>query len=137
MEPFIENALSLSDGYIEERSKIVETQDAIFGSIISKDKETTVISIVIDPPGEDQAARLTETIEHILNFLQLELPKYQELDIRLLGNPYQEYISPRLVQTEMPYILPLMIILIFLSVFFLLRSTYAVFATLGLSLIHI
>ena len=131
VEPFIENALSLSDGYIEERSKIVETQDAIFGSIISKDKETTVISIVIDPPGEDQAARLTETIEHILNFLQLELPKYQELDIRLLGNPYQEYISPRLVQTEMPYILPLMIILIFLSVFFLLRSTYAVFATLG------
>mgnify|MGYP001281947330 FL=1 len=69
VEPFIENALSLSDGYIEERSKIVETQDAIFGSIISKDKETTVISIVIDPPGEDQAARLTETIEHILNFL--------------------------------------------------------------------
>ena len=35
VEPFIENALEQSDAFIQEREKLVETQDAIYGSIIS------------------------------------------------------------------------------------------------------
>ena len=83
---------------LKEREKLVETQDAIYGSIISKDKQTTVISIVIDPPAENKDVSLTETIDFLLAFLEEEISDYDDLDIRLLGNPYQEYISPRLVQ---------------------------------------
>ena len=130
VEPFIETALELSDSFLKEREKLVETQDAIYGSIISKDKQTTIISIVIDPPAENKDVSLTETIDFLLAFLEEEIAQYDELDIRLLGNPYQEYISPRLVQSEVPIFLPLMMALIFFSVYFLLRSAYAVFATL-------
>ena len=130
VEPFIENALEQSDAFIQERGKLVETQDAIYGSIISRDKQTTVISIIIDPPSGNKTQSLAETVEYLLEFLEKEISDYENLDIRLLGNPYQEYLSPRLVQAEMPTILPTMLFLIFLSVYFLLRSAYAVFATL-------
>ena len=130
VEPFIENALEQSDAFIQEREKLVETQDAIYGSIISRDKQTTVISIIIDPPSGNKTQSLAETVEYLLEFLEKEISDYENLDIRLLGNPYQEYLSPRLVQAEMPTILPTMLFLIFLSVYFLIRSAYAVFATL-------
>ena len=107
VEPFIETALELSDSFLKEREKLVETQDAIYGSIISKDKQTTIISIVIDPPAENKDVSLTETIDFLLAFLEEEIAQYDELDIRLLGNPYQEYISPRVVQSEVPIFLPL------------------------------
>ena len=115
VEPFIENALEQSDAFIQEREKLVETQDAIYGSIISRDKQTTVISIIIDPPPGNKTQSLAETVEYLLEFLEKEISDYKNLDIRLLGNPYQEYLSPRLVQAEMPTILPTMLFLIFLS----------------------
>ena len=40
----LENALSLEDSFIAEREKIVEGEEIIYGSLISKDKKTTVIS---------------------------------------------------------------------------------------------
>ena len=127
--PFVENALSLSEEIIKEKEKLVEGEEAIYGFLISEDKQTTIISIVIDPPQPNKEANLITTIEFILEFLDEAKLDYPQLDIRLTGNPYQEYISPKMVQAEVPIVLPLMLLLIFLSVFFLLRSLAAVIAT--------
>ena len=43
VEPFIENALEQSDAFIQERGKLVETQDAIYGSIINAIRLTSYL----------------------------------------------------------------------------------------------
>ena len=92
VEPFIENALLLSDQEIKEKSLIVEGEEAIYGSVISKDKKTSVINLVIDPPQPNKEANLEVTIDYVLEYLDKAKKENPELDIRILGNPYQEYI---------------------------------------------
>ena len=130
VEPFFENALSLEDSFIKQREKIVEEEEIIFGSLISKDKKTTVISIIVDPPNPDANLKLIDTVEYILAYVDEAKSDHPELDIRILGTPYQEYISPKMVLSEMPIVMPSMLLLILVSVFFLLRSVFAVLATI-------
>ena len=130
VEPFIENAVSLEDSFIKQREKIVEEQEIIFGSLISKDKKTTVISIIVDPPNPDANIKLIDTVEYMLEYVDEAKSNHPELDIRVLGTPYQEYISPKMVLSEMPIVMPSMLLLILVSVFFLLRSVFAVLATI-------
>ena len=130
VEPFIENAVSLEDSFIKQRAKIVEEEEIIFGSLISKDKKTTVISIIVDPPNPDANIKLIDTVEYMLEYVDEAKSNHPELDIRVLGTPYQEYISPKMVLSEMPIVMPSMLLLILVSVFFLLRSVYAVLATI-------
>jgi len=130
VEPFIENAVSLEDSFIKQREKIVEEEEIIFGSLISKDKKTTVISIIVDPPNPDANIKLIDTVEYMLEYVDEAKSNYPELDIRVLGTPYQEYISPKMVLSEMPIVMPSMLLLILVSVFFLLRSVFAVLATI-------
>ena len=130
VEPFIENAVSLEDSFIKQREKIVEEEEIIFGSLISKDKKTTVISIIVDPPNPDANIKLIDTVEYMLEYVDEAKSNHPELDIRVLGTPYQEYISPKMVLSEMPIVMPSMLLLILVSVFFLLRSVYAVLATI-------
>ena len=129
VEPFIENALYLDDKFLKEREQLVEDEESIYGFLISEDKETTIISIVIDPPQPNKELNLITTVEFILKFLEEARANNPELDIRLTGNPYQEYISPKMVQAEMPVVMPLMLFLIFISIFFLVRSLAAVIST--------
>ena len=129
VEPFIENALFLDDKFLKEREQLVEDEESIYGFLISEDKETTIISIVIDPPQPNKELNLITTVEFILKFLEEARANHPELDIRLTGNPYQEYISPKMVQAEMPVVFPLMLFLIFISIFFLVRSLAAVIST--------
>ena len=130
VEPFIENAVSLEDSFIKQRAKIVEEEEIIFGSLISKDKKTTVISIIVDPPNPDANIKLIDTVEYMLEYVDEAKSNHPELDIRVLGTPYQEYISPKMVLSEMPIVMPSMLLLILVSVFFLLRSVFAVLATI-------
>ena len=130
VEPFIENAVSLEDSFIKQREKIVEEEEIIFGSLISKDKKTTVISIIVDPPKPDVNIKLIDTVEYMLEYVDEAKSNHPELDIRVLGTPYQEYISPKMVLSEMPIVMPSMLLLILVSVFFLLRSVFAVLATI-------
>ena len=130
VEPFIENAVSLEDSFIKQREKIVEEEEIIFGSLISKDKKTTVISIIVDPPNPDANIKLIDTVEYMLEYIDEAKSNHPELDIRVLGTPYQEYISPKMVLSEMPIVMPSMLLLILVSVFFLLRSVFAVLATI-------
>ena len=130
VEPFIENAVSLEDSFIKQREKIVEEEEIIFGSLISKDKKTTVISIIVDPPNPDANIKLIDTVEYMLEYVDEAKSNHPELDIRVLGTPYQEYISPKMVLSEMPIVMPSMLLLILVSVFFLLRSVFAVLATI-------
>ncbi len=130
VEPFIENALSMEDIFIQRREKIVEEEEIIYGSLISKDKKTTVISIVVDPPNPDANLKLIDTIEYMLEYIDEAKSNHPELDIRILGTPYQEYISPKMVLSEMPIVMPSMLLLILVSVFFMLRSVFAVLATI-------
>ena len=137
VEPFIENALLLSDQEIKEKSIIVEDEEAIYGSVVSKDKKTSIINLVIDPPQPNKEANLEVTVDYVLEYLDEAKRENPELDIRILGNPYQEYMDPKMLEEEIPTVMSLMFLMIFLSIFFVLRSLAAVFSTFGVILLTI
>ena len=69
VEPFIENALLLTDQEIKEKYLLVEGEEAIYGSVISKDKRTSIINLVIDPPQPNKEANLEVTIDYVMEYL--------------------------------------------------------------------
>ncbi len=129
VEPFIEEAEKKSIEFIERRKDLVAGEDIIYKSLISEDKKTSVVSIIVDPPGPNKEEQNSELINYILGFIEPIKESNENLDIRLLGNPYLDYISPRIVKAEMPVVMPLMLLLIFLIVFLMIRSYAAVLAT--------
>ena len=129
VEPFIEEAEKKSIEFIEKRKDLVAGEDIIYKSLISEDKKTSVVSIIVDPPGPNKEDQNSELINYILEFIEPIKESNENLDIRLLGNPYLDYISPRIVKAEMPVVMPLMLLLIFLIVFLMIRSYVAVLAT--------
>ena len=137
VEPFIEDALLLSDQEIKEKSLLVEGEEAIYGSVISKDKRTSIINLVIDPPQPNKEANLEVTIDYVLEYLDKAKKENPELDIRILGNPYQEYMDPKMLEAEIPPVMSLMFLVIFLSILFVLRSLAAVFSTFGVIILTI
>ena len=137
VEPFIENALLLTDQEIKEKSLLVEGEEAIYGSVISKDKRTSIINLVIDPPQPNKESNLEVTIDYVLEYLDKAKKENPELDIRILGNPYQEYMDPKMLEAEIPPVMSLMFLVIFLSILFVLRSLAAVFSTFGVIILTI
>ena len=129
VEPFIEEAEKKSIEFFEKRENLVAGEDIIYKSLISEDKKTSVVSIIVDPPGPNKEYQNSELINYILGFIEPIKESNENLDIRLLGNPYLDYISPRIVKAEMPVVMPLMLLLIFLIVFLMIRSYVAVLAT--------
>ena len=129
VEPFIEEAEKKSIEFFEKREDLVAGEDIIYKSLISEDKKTSVVSIIVDPPGPNKEDQNSELINYILGFIEPIKESNENLDIRLLGNPYLDYISPRIVKAEMPVVMPLMLLLIFFIVFLMIRSYVAVLAT--------
>ncbi|MED5348827.1 MAG: MMPL family transporter [Pseudomonadota bacterium] len=129
VEPFIEEAEKKSIEFFEKRENLVAGEDIIYKSLISEDKKTSVVSIIVDPPGPNKEDQNSELINYILGFIEPIKESNENLDIRLLGNPYLDYISPRIVKAEMPVVMPLMLLLIFFVVFLMIRSYVAVLAT--------
>jgi len=129
VEPFIEEAEKKSIEFFEKRENLVAGEDIIYKSLISEDKKTSVVSIIVDPPGPNKEDQNSELINYLLGFIEPIKESNENLDIRLLGNPYLDYISPRIVKAEMPVVMPLMLLLIFLIVFLMIRSYAAVLAT--------
>ena len=129
VEPFIEEAEKKSIEFFEKRENLVAGEDIIYKSLISEDKKTSVVSIIVDPPGPNKEDQNSELINYLLGFIEPIKESNENLDIRLLGNPYLDYISPRIVKAEMPVVMPLMLLLIFLIVFLMIRSYTAVLAT--------
>ncbi len=129
VEPFIEEAEKKSIEFFKKREDLVAGEDIIYKSLISEDKKTSVVSIIVDPPGPNKEDQNSELINYILGFIEPIKESNENLDIRLLGNPYLDYISPRIVKAEMPVVMPLMLLLIFFIVFLMIRSYVAVLAT--------
>ena len=129
VEPFIEEAEKKSIEFFEKRENLVAGEDIIYKSLISEDKKTSVVSIIVDPPGPNKEDQNSELINYLLGFIEPIKESNENLDIRLLGNPYLDYISPRIVKAEVPVVMPLMLLLIFLIVFLMIRSYTAVLAT--------
>ena len=77
------------------------------------------------------------TIDYVLEYLDKAKKENPELDIRILGNPYQEYMDPKMLEAEIPPVMSLMFLVIFLSILFVLRSLAAVFSTFGVIILTI
>ena len=54
VEPFIEEAEKKSIEFIEKRKDLIAGEDIIYKSLISEDKKTSVVSIIVDPPGPNK-----------------------------------------------------------------------------------
>ncbi|MDG2061716.1 MAG: MMPL family transporter [SAR86 cluster bacterium] len=130
VEPFIEDTLSMSKGEISKKETLIENEPLAYGSIISKDKKTTLINITVDPPRLDVEKEYGETVTPVLNLLETTRVEYPELEIKISGMVYVEYLSPRIIKAQFPILIPLLFIVILVSLYFLLRSITAVTGSL-------
>ena len=126
IEPFIEGSISYDLETLKEKEAVIEKEELAYGAIISKDKKTTLINIVFDPPRKDIESEYQESINYLLSFLEEAEKNHPELDFVVSGIVYMEYLSPKLLKAQMPQLMSSAILVILLTLFLLLRSLVAV-----------
>ncbi len=125
IEPFLEGSSTYDLKTLKEKELIIE-EELAYGAIISKDKKTSLINIVFDPPRKDIEAEYQESLNYVLGFLEEARKNHPEVDLIISGIVYMEYQSPMLLKAQMPKLMPTAILVILLTLFLLLRSLVAV-----------
>ena len=126
IEPFLEGSSTYDLKTLKEKELIIEEEELAYGAIISKDKKTSLINIVFDPPREDIESEYQESLNYVLGFLEEARNNHPEVDLIISGIVYMEYQSPILLKEQMPKLMPSAILVILLTLFLLLRSLVAV-----------
>ncbi len=126
IEPFLEGSSTYDLKTLKEKELIIEEEELAYGAIISKDKKTSLINIVFDPPRKDIEAEYQESLNYVLGFLEEARKNHPEVDLIISGIVYMEYQSPMLLKAQMPKLMPTAILIILLTLFLLLRSLVAV-----------
>ena len=126
IEPFLEGSSTYDLKTLKEKELIIEEEEVAYGAIISKDKKTSLINIVFDPPRKDIEAEYQESLNYVLGFLEEARKNHPEVDLIISGIVYMEYQSPMLLKAQMPKLMPTAILVILLTLFLLLRSLVAV-----------
>ena len=126
IEPFLEGSSTYDLKTLKEKELIIEEEELAYGAIISKDKKTSLINIVFDPPRKDIEAEYQESLNYVLSFLEEARKNHPEVDLIISGIVYMEYQSPMLLKAQMPKLMPTAILVILLTLFLLLRSLVAV-----------
>ena len=126
IEPFLEGSSTYDLNTLKEKELIIEEEELAYGAIISKDKKTSLINIVFDPPRKDIEAEYQESLNYVLGFLEEARKNHPEVDLIISGIVYMEYQSPMLLKAQMPKLMPTAILVILLTLFLLLRSLVAV-----------
>ena len=126
IEPFLEGSSTYDLKTLKEKELIIEEEELAYGAIISKDKKTSLINIVFDPPRKDIETEYQESLNYVLGFLEEARKNHPEVDLIISGIVYMEYQSPMLLKAQMPKLMPTAILVILLTLFLLLRSLVAV-----------
>ena len=126
IEPFLEGSSTYDLKTLKEKELIIEEEELAYGAIISKDKKTSLINIVFDPPRKDIEAEYQESLNYVLGFLEEARKNHPEVELIISGIVYMEYQSPMLLKAQMPKLMPTAILVILLTLFLLLRSLVAV-----------
>ena len=126
IEPFLEGSSTYDLKTLKEKELIIEEEELAYGAIISKDKKTSLINIVFDPPRKDIESEYQESLNYVLDFLEEARKNHPEVDLIISGIVYMEYQSPMLLKAQMPKLMPTAILVILLTLFLLLRSLVAV-----------
>ena len=126
IEPFLEGSSTYDLKTLKEKELIIEEEELAYGAIISKDKKTSLINIVFDPPRKDIEAEYQESLNYVLGFIEEARKNHPEVDLIISGIVYMEYQSPMLLKAQMPKLMPTAILVILLTLFLLLRSLVAV-----------
>jgi len=126
IEPFLEGSSTYDLKTLKEKELIIEGEELAYGAIISKDKKTSLINIVFDPPRKDIEREYQESLNYVLGFLEEARKNHPEVDLIISGIVYMEYQSPMLLKAQMPKLMPAAILVILLTLFLLLRSLVAV-----------
>ena len=126
IEPFLEGSSTYDLKTLKEKELIIEEEELAYGAIISKDKKTSLINIVFDPPRKDIESEYQESLNYVLGFLEEARKNHPEVDLIISGIVYMEYQSPMLLKAQMPKLMPSAILVILLTLFLLLRSLVAV-----------
>ena len=126
IEPFLEGSSTYDLKTLKEKELIIEEEELAYGAIISKDKKTSLINIVFDPPRKDIEAEYQQSLNYVLGFIEEARKNHPEVDLIISGIVYMEYQSPMLLKAQMPKLMPTAILVILLTLFLLLRSLVAV-----------
>ena len=89
-----------------------------------------IVNILVDSPRVNIQKEYGETVEYVLSLLEEIKKEHPDLEIKLSGIIYVEYLSPRIISEQMPILVPCLFLVILTSLFFLVRSIPAVIGSL-------
>lgn len=132
VEPLVDNALDLTTSEVEEIKKIALSEVSLLNRLITPHGDVAAVQLQLALPEQRQAAE-AEATASIKRLIHQYEQAYPFLNFYLTGIPVSNTISMAVILGDMQTTLPLMYILMFAGLGYLLRSFTAV--TIALAII--
>ncbi len=120
----------LLDSELRRVKEIALHEPLLLHRLISTSGEVTGINVTIQTPGKDQATEVPSVVAFARDLVKKYQASYPGLDIYLTGTVMMNNAFPEAAKHDMRTLVPLMFLVVFASLWFLLRSLSGIFATL-------
>ena len=135
--PLVEDASSLSDADIERITEIALDSPQLSGRLLSKDSAVTAVFVALPgkPSGDvETALQIAAYARELAATLEQRHPR---IDLYITGSVMFDAAFMEVPQREMPYMVPLMLLLLLLAVGLGLRSLWGAIGTLLIILMSV
>ncbi len=121
---------NLLDSDIRRIKQIALHEPLLVHRLISPSGEVTGINITIQTPGIDQTREIPSVVAYTRDLVKKYQALYPHLDFYLTGTVMMNNAFPEAAKHDMRSLVPIMFLVVFVLLWFLLRSLTAIFATL-------
>ena len=126
----VEDGANLLDSELARVKNIALHEPLLVHRLVSPSGEVTGINVTIQTPGLDQTTEIPSVVAHTRAMVEKYQELYPHLDIYLTGTVMMNNAFPEAAKHDMRSLVPLMFLVVFVALWFLLRSFTAILATL-------
>ena len=121
---------NLLDSEISRIKNIALHEPLLVNRLISPSGEVTGINITIQTPGIDQTTEVPSVVAYTRDMVKKYREIYPHLDFYITGTVMMNNAFPEAAKSDMRSLVPLMFLVVFVVLWFLLRSLTGIIATL-------
>ncbi|MGM0563485.1 MAG: efflux RND transporter permease subunit [Pseudomonadota bacterium] len=130
VEDLVSEARSLSDGDLENISRIARDEPRLVNYLVSDDAPVTGINVTLHLPGEDRIAEDNEVIAHADDLAERFNQRYPGIELRQSGLVVMNTYFSSVARDDTASILPILFAAVFFGLWLFLRSLMASVATM-------
>ncbi|TCK19307.1 hypothetical protein DFR30_2617 [Thiogranum longum] len=121
---------NLMDSSLQRIKNIALHEPLLVNRLISPSGEVTGINITIQTPGIDQTTEVPSVVAYARDMVKKYQDIYPHLDFYITGTVMMNNAFPEASKHDMRTLVPLMFLVVFVALWFLLRSLTGIIATL-------